>query len=222
MKKYFFLFFLILLLAPTLVLAQTQGVNCSDAPSTTLCNPIRYPVSDLGSYAFQIVGGFTSFFTLGALIMVVFSGLRMIISRGDSEEISSAKSALTWSIAGLVLAMFAFVIIYATGAFIGAENINPNSYSGTHNVGNNHVIQNPLKDPNFLALITRLLEGFLGIVGILAILMIVVGGFQYVTSRGDEEQVAKGKQTLQWAIMGLVTTLLAYVLVRATATFFGG
>jgi uncharacterized membrane protein len=60
-----------------------------------------------------------------------------------------------------------------------------------------------------LALINLLL----GIVGILSIFFIIYGGFQYITSRGNEEQADSGKKTLTNAIMGLVIVLLSYVIV---------
>lgn len=51
------------------------------------------------------------------------------------------------------------------------------------------------------------------LVGLLAVLAIVVGGYRYVLSRGDEKAASSGKNTIKWAVIGLVLVLLAYALV---------
>ena len=215
MRKIFIISFFLLVCLALSAPVVFASAPCTNAPSDTLCNPVRF-TDDAVVFVFKLVSISASFFGLVTVIFVVFSGLRMITSQGDAEEITAAKNALMWSIFGLILSMFAFVIIFATGQFIGAKDLDPNSYVG------NNIVRNPLLDDTFLALLTRLLLGFLTIVGILAVLMIVLGGFRYVTSRGDDEQSESGKKTMQWAILGLVTTLLAYVLVRSNLTFFGG
>jgi hypothetical protein len=207
-----------LVFLPSFSLAASTACG-NGVPSTQLCNPIQYgggANDDAGLFVFKVISIFTDFFALVALVMVLFSGLRMIVSNGNEESIATAKSSLTWSLAGLVLAMFAFVIVSAVATFIGAQNLNPGSY-----IGNNPVI-NPIQSQTVGALIANIIIGFISLAGLLSILMIVVGGFRYVTSQGNEEQAAVGKRTLQWAVVGLVVALLAYVLVRATLTFFGG
>ena len=42
----------------------------------------------------------------------------------------------------------------------------------------------------------------LGLVGSLTLLMLVWGGFQWVTSAGNAEKVNKGSQTMIWAAIG--------------------
>lgn len=204
----------LILLTPLVVYGQTSS-DCTNTPSNTLCNPIRFSKDDIGTFAYQVVTTFTAFFALTAVVMVIFSGLRMMTSQGNEEAITVARSSLQWSVLGLILAMFALVIVYAVGTYIGAKDPNAASY-----VGNNRVL-NPLLDTTFLGLLTTLITGFLSVVGLLAFLMIAIGGFRYITSGGNEEQAESGKKTLQWAIMGLVAILLAYVLVQATLTFFG-
>jgi hypothetical protein len=54
------------------------------------------------------------------------------------------------------------------------------------------------------------------LVGILSVLFIVIGGYQYITSRGDEKRAGAGKKTILWALIGLVLVLLAYGIVTIT------
>lgn len=58
--------------------------------------------------------------------------------------------------------------------------------------------------------------------GALTILFIVIGGYQYMTSSGDEKKAETGKRTIKWAVIGLGLVLFAYaivtVVVRLTTT----
>lgn len=51
------------------------------------------------------------------------------------------------------------------------------------------------------------------ILGILAVIMIVYGGIQFITSRGGEG-VKKAKTTIIWSFAGLVVAMLAYAITR--------
>ncbi len=44
----------------------------------------------------------------------------------------------------------------------------------------------------------------LGILGAIAVLIIVVAGLRYITSRGDPQTITKSKDTIMYAIIGLV------------------
>lgn len=52
------------------------------------------------------------------------------------------------------------------------------------------------------------------IVGVAAVIMIIIGGFKYVTSQGDGNNTASAKNTILYAVVGLVVVALAQVIVR--------
>ena len=54
--------------------------------------------------------------------------------------------------------------------------------------------------------------------GIICILFLIIGGFFYMTSAGNEEQSEKGKKILVNAIIGLVIIMMSYAIVRIVAT----
>ena len=54
------------------------------------------------------------------------------------------------------------------------------------------------------------------IVGFAAVLMIIVGGFRYITSGGNDASVTSAKNTILYAIIGLVVVALAQLIVRFT------
>lgn len=51
-------------------------------------------------------------------------------------------------------------------------------------------------------------------VGVVAVVMIIVGGFKYITSGGDSGNVTGAKNTILYAVVGLVVVALAQVIVR--------
>jgi hypothetical protein len=52
------------------------------------------------------------------------------------------------------------------------------------------------------------------VVGVIAVIMIIIGGIKYVTSSGDSNNVNSAKNTILYAIVGLVVVALAQVIVR--------
>lgn len=54
------------------------------------------------------------------------------------------------------------------------------------------------------------IKTFLGLLGIIFIVLIIWAGYNWMTASGNEEKVTKAKSTLYRAIIGLVITLSAY------------
>lgn len=60
-----------------------------------------------------------------------------------------------------------------------------------------------------------------GIVGALALVMFVVGGFVYITSAGSPEKIKQGTDIIIAAVIGLIIVFSAYLLVRFLGTAVG-
>ena len=54
------------------------------------------------------------------------------------------------------------------------------------------------------------------VVGIVAVIMIIVGGLRYITSGGNDTSVTSAKNTILYAIIGLIIVALAQIIVRFT------
>ena len=63
------------------------------------------------------------------------------------------------------------------------------------------------------ATVTNIIKGVLYVVGIIAVVMVIIGGVQYATSAGDQNAVTKAKNTILYGIIGLVIAILAYAIV---------
>jgi hypothetical protein len=66
---------------------------------------------------------------------------------------------------------------------------------------------------NIIHTIVNLLSA---IVGVVAVIMIIVGGFRYITSGGNDTSVTSAKNTILYAVIGLVVVALAQLIVRFT------
>jgi hypothetical protein len=69
------------------------------------------------------------------------------------------------------------------------------------------------KFSNFIRRIVNLLSA---IVGVVAVIMIIVGGLRYITSGGNDTSVTSAKNTILYAIIGLIIVALAQLIVRFT------
>lgn len=53
-----------------------------------------------------------------------------------------------------------------------------------------------------------------GLAGIIAFFVVIIAGFQFVISSGDPQKVSKARQTILFAVVGLVVCSAAFTIVR--------
>lgn len=77
-------------------------------------------------------------------------------------------------------------------------------------------LYNPLGDSvnSLPVLIGNAIRGVLGLVGAVALVMIVIGGVTWMTSAGNADRVRRGKDTLLWAILGIIIIFVSYSIVN--------
>lgn len=82
----------------------------------------------------------------------------------------------------------------------------------------------PLSDINAVVTLAKnLVMGYiLPLVGTLFIIMVIIGGILYITSRGNQQQAERAKKTLTAAIIGLLIVTLSYTLIAIFAKVIGG
>jgi hypothetical protein len=52
------------------------------------------------------------------------------------------------------------------------------------------------------------------IVGIIAVIMIIIGGFRFIVSNGDSSKITSARNTIIYALVGLMLAALAQIIVR--------
>jgi predicted small integral membrane protein len=85
-----------------------------------------------------------------------------------------------------------------------------NPFSGNGGIAGNGTIAE---------LATTIINILLGLSGIVAVVMIIIGGYQWMTARGNEAQVTNGRKTLINALIGLAIVILSFAVVQAVNTF---
>ncbi len=190
---------------------QTLKERCP-VNSTKICDPTG--AGNLLEFAKMVARMVGVILGWTVIVMVMFAGFRFIMARGNEEEVTKAKSALQWTLSGFVLALFAYLIVFAVNDFLGGKTEFGDGPQAPEDL-------NPINHATFGLLLENIMMRFLQIAGLIAILMIIINGFRYITARGDDEQVSSAKSGIQWSVLGLVIILLAYVLVVATAKLFG-
>ncbi len=89
-----------------------------------------------------------------------------------------------------------------TGANLGSTNHVVNC--GKKNVGNKAITK----------LAKQVVNIFSIVVGAISVIMIIYGGFRYITSGGASEGVGNAKKTLLYAIIGLIVVALAQLIIH--------
>lgn len=69
-----------------------------------------------------------------------------------------------------------------------------------------------ITDPS--STVTNVVNIILWFVGILSVIMIIFGGIKYATSAGDSGKVTSAKNTIMYAVIGLIVAIFAYAIVN--------
>ncbi|OGC81313.1 MAG: hypothetical protein A2788_01620, partial [Candidatus Abawacabacteria bacterium RIFCSPHIGHO2_01_FULL_46_8] len=70
------------------------------------------------------------------------------------------------------------------------------------------------REGDLATLIGQIINFFLGFTALVAVIIIIYGGVQYLTSAGEPEKAKKGKQTIVYAVIGILVIILSYSLVN--------
>ena len=81
------------------------------------------------------------------------------------------------------------------------------------------LVQNDIKSSFiFSKLIPFAIKYLIGMATALAVIAIMIGGYQYLTAFGDAEQHKKATKTITWAILGLILCITAYGIVAIVSS----
>lgn len=78
-------------------------------------------------------------------------------------------------------------------------------------------VDNLFEDNGAFTTITNVM---LFLIGAISVIMLIIGGIRYVVSGGDSTAVQNAKNTILYAIVGIVVALLAFAVVKFVTTSF--
>lgn len=68
--------------------------------------------------------------------------------------------------------------------------------------------------PRVMETIGNITNILLYLAGAIAVVMIIIGGVRYATSQGDQSAITSAKNTVLYAVIGLIVTIIAYAIVN--------
>lgn len=123
---------------------------------------------------------------------------------------------------GVILAMFAVVAI-PTSVFSAAPNRAQTLCEGAGGVWSKDTCAHKSEPTGGITvpdLMQTTVQVILYITAAVSVVMFIIGGFKYVTSGGDQTAVKNAKNTLLYAVIGIVVTIAAFGIVRLVAEGF--
>lgn len=119
----------------------------------------------------------------------------------------------------VIMASLAFAVVpLAMPVAVSAQDIQGNICAGANlEVGNTDCEQGAPED-TVNNIIKTVIDIFSLVVGVVSVIMIIIGGLKYITSGGDSGNVSGAKNTILYAIVGLVIVALAQIIVRFVLT----
>jgi len=121
------------------------------------------------------------------------------------------RTIISKKVAVLVILMMTIVPVFVLTLNANASTANDLLWgSQMGNIDSNIGLGN--EDPRTMAAsVVRILLGFLGII---AVLIILLGGFKWMTAGGNEDQIGEAKKLLAAGVIGLIIILMAFGLAQ--------
>ncbi len=119
-------------------------------------------------------------------------------------------------VAGVMTFVFALALVVPTVTFATTPTANgiPTEFGGT-DASFGGTLDQAAGNGDLVGLITEVMTWLFSFLGILAVLVILYGGFKWMTAGGDDDKVGEAKKLIINGIIGLIIILSAY----AIATF---
>jgi hypothetical protein len=135
--------------------------------------------------------------SLGTLAIgsLFYAGFRFISAHGEEEAVTKAKNIFKWGFIGLIFVILADPLI--TKVFY------PESQQVTD-----------AEAQEFTKQMVAVLKFLLTFLGILAFTALIVSGFLYITSFGDEEKHSTAKNIIISSIIGILLILSSFALIN--------
>lgn len=176
---------------------------CNVNPNPANEDELTTNIIAIATNVFIDVTVLASYLVLG---YVIYGGYLYIFASGDPGKVSNGKKTLTHAFIGLAIVLLANVILNAIRiALIGNTTLNQNC-ANEITPGSGYGCIEPG------ALVANTIQWVISIAGIVALVFVVIGGISYMTSAGDPGKVKKAKDTILYALIGLVIVALAHII----------
>ncbi len=180
------------------------GGTAGASATISLVNPLKF--STVEEVLDSLLLTLQSIIVILALVFLLIGAVMYITSAGNDKQITQAKAAILAALIGLALGLAAPSFLREIYNILQpASGPLPSQVAGALTLSQ---------------IAMNVLTFLLSIVGVLAVIMMVVGGISYLTAAGNEKQADTGKKIVTYAIIGIVVALSSLVLVTQLSALF--
>lgn len=108
-----------------------------------------------------------------------------------------------------LLALFSFAVVPLATSYAAPTDV----FTEACKNNNDPALCNNNTGSGVFSILRTVIQVMLVIGGIIAVIMIIIGGIRYMTSNGDQTDVKAAKDTILYAVIGLVVAGAAYAIV---------
>jgi len=157
---------------------------------------------------FNIAAILTQLIAYGAVLFVLVGGFHVLFSSGDPGKVAKGKTTITNALIGVVIAVFASgAVRFVSDTLIGTG-------TPTLTISSSGNLSAFGFATNADTIWTRAIANFLYTMGIAAVGMIVFGGVKMSASAGNPQAQAKARNTIIFALVGMVICILGGTIVN--------
>ena len=167
--------------------------DCGTIKEPTDQNDITMNIIQIATNIFTDITVASAYLILG---FVIYGGYLYMTAGGDPGKAATSRKVLTRAFIGLAIVLLANVIVNGIRIALVGENT---SLADVKGFDANELFLNAI---NFAIAISS----------IVCVIFIIIGGVNYMTSAGDSSKLQKAKNTLTYAIIGLLIVGLAAVI----------
>ena len=168
------------------------------------------PISSSGLLQTEL-GGILSilktFIGISAVIMIIYTGIKAIFNAQSESALEDQNKSILWLVIGIIIIIFNEVLVYS--GIYGEPTINPETQA----------VEKTLNITKVFSEAGGFINYILGLLAALAILIIIYGGFLYLSAAYDEQQAEKGKTIIRDVAVGFIIILISYTLIRTVILF---
>ena len=145
-----------------------------------------------------------------AVAFIVVGGFNYMTSAGDANKVTKARNTIMYACIGLVICALSFIIVnFVIVDLIAGGQTAP---AGADEVGVETVGADSRHD--LPEMVRAVANGVIAVLGTACVIVMIVGGFNYMSSGGDSGKVAKAKNIILYGLIGLVICVLSFAIVN--------
>jgi len=114
-----------------------------------------------------------------------------------------------------------FGVLFLSSGFVLADESTPSGSNDSTPAGPNQstpptpekaTLDNPIGQTSISKIIGNIIKTILGLVGVISLVMFIYAGFVWLTAQGKPEAIRRGRDTMVWAVVGLVIVFSSYII----------